>query len=181
MMRAAIYTRFSTDKQRDASSEDQARNCRRRIEAEGWQLVQHYEDEAVTGSRADRPAYEQMLKDALAREFDVLLVDELSRFARDQVEQERAIRKLEFGALRIIAVSDGYDSNSKALKVIRAMHGIKNELFLDTLRENVHRGLTGQAINRPKRRPAIHSAHPVASRLRHRRTRCVSGEEARRD
>jgi hypothetical protein len=32
-MRAVICTRFSTAQQREASSEDQARNCRRKIEA----------------------------------------------------------------------------------------------------------------------------------------------------
>jgi site-specific DNA recombinase len=34
-MRAAIYARYSSDMQRTASIEDQARNCRKRAEAEG--------------------------------------------------------------------------------------------------------------------------------------------------
>ena len=37
-MRAAIYARYSSDNQREESIEDQARLCRRRIEAEGWTL-----------------------------------------------------------------------------------------------------------------------------------------------
>ena len=35
-MRAAVYARYSSDLQRDASIEDQVRICRARIEAEGW-------------------------------------------------------------------------------------------------------------------------------------------------
>src|SRR5579859_5889445 len=88
-----------------------------------------------------------MLAAADRREFDVLMVDDLSRLARDQVESERVIRRLEFRGLRLIAVSDGYDSQTKAAtrKIQRTVKGLVNEMRLDELREQVHRGLTGQA------------------------------------
>ena len=146
MTRAAIYTRFSSDKQREASSEDQARNCRRRIETEGWTLAEHFRDEAISGSVTNRPGYQAMLKAAAAGEFDVLIVDDLSRLSRDQVESERAIRRLEFKGMRIIGVSDGYDSTSKSRKVQRGVRGLMNELYLDDLKDKTHRGLTGQAL-----------------------------------
>jgi site-specific DNA recombinase len=47
--------------------------------------------------------------------------------------------------LRIVSTSDGYDSNSKARKIHRGVKGLMNEIFLDDLRDKVHRGLTGQA------------------------------------
>src|SRR6516165_433022 len=75
-MKAVVYTRFSSDRQREASSEDQARNCRRRAESEGWRIGEHYRDEGISGSTADRPGYKAMLRAAQAREFDVLLVDD---------------------------------------------------------------------------------------------------------
>ena len=103
---------------------------------------------AMTGSRADRPAYQQMLRAAQAREFDVLIIDDLARFGRDQVESERAIRRLEFSGLRIIAVADGYDSASKARKVHRGVKGLMNELYLDDLKDKTHRGLMGQALKK---------------------------------
>src|SRR5207302_553557 len=81
-----VYARFSSDRQREASSEDQARNCRRRIEAEGWQLMQHFKDEGITGSTSERPAYKAMLRAAASGEFGVLLVDDLSRLSSDQIE-----------------------------------------------------------------------------------------------
>ena len=144
-MRAAIYARYSTDMQRAASIEDQARNCRKRADAEGWEIVATFADEAITGSDASRPQYQSMLDAGNRREFDILLVDDLSRFARDSVEQERSIRRLEFQGLRIIAVSDGYDSTSKARKMHRGFKGLMNEIFLDDLRDKTHRGLEGQA------------------------------------
>jgi site-specific DNA recombinase len=147
-MIAVIYTRFSTPQQREASTEDQARNCRRRIDAEGWILFQHFKDQAISGSVADRPGYQQLLRAAESRAFDVLVVDDLSRLSRDQVESERTIRRLEFRGIRIVGVSDGYDSQSKSRKVQRGVRGLMNELYLDDLRDKTHRGLAGQAIKK---------------------------------
>ena len=144
-MKAALYARFSSDLQRATSIEDQFRNCRKRAELEGWAIVATYADAAMSGTDANRPQYRAMLEAAARREFDVLIVDDLSRLTRDAVECERAIRRLEFIGLRIIATSDGYDSTSKARKVHRGFKGLMNEIFLDDLRERVHRGLTGQA------------------------------------
>ena len=38
-MRVAIYARFSSDKQTAASITDQVRLCKKRIESEGWTVV----------------------------------------------------------------------------------------------------------------------------------------------
>ena len=38
-MRAAIYARYSTENQREASIEDQVRLCTARSAAEGWTVV----------------------------------------------------------------------------------------------------------------------------------------------
>ena len=147
-MRAAIYARYSSDMQRSASIEDQSRNCRKRAQAEGWTISATFADAAISGSDANRPQYQAMLAAAERGDFEVLLLDDLSRLARDSVEQERIIRRLEFRNLRIIATSDGYDSESKARKMHRGFKGLMNEIFLDDLREKTHRGIAGQHIKR---------------------------------
>src|SRR5258708_34546833 len=105
-MKAALYARFSTDLQRATSIEDQFRNCRKRAEVEGWTVVATFADAAMTGSDANRPQYRAMLEAAARHEFDVLMVDDLSRLTRDAVECERAIRRLDFSGMRIDATSD---------------------------------------------------------------------------
>ena len=144
-MKAAIYCRYSTDKQRNASIEDQARNCRRAIEREGLNCAKTYQDQAVSGSRADRVGYQSMLADAKAGMFQVLIVDDISRLSRDQVEAETTFRRLEYWGVRVIGVSDGYDSAAKSRKVHRAVKNLMNEVYLDDLAEKTHRGLEGQA------------------------------------
>jgi len=111
-MRAVIYTRVSTQGQRETSHDDQARNCEQRAAREGWAVGQRYTDHGISGSKRDRPAYQRMLADAAAGKFEALLVDDLSRFSRDSVEQETEIRRLERRKVRVVGVSDGYDSTS---------------------------------------------------------------------
>ena len=145
-LRVVSYARYSSDSQRASSIEDQQRNCSRRAEAEGWTITTAFTDEALSGSITDRPGYQRMLKAAAAREFDVLLIDDLSRLSRDLMEAERAIRRLEFGGIRILSASGDYDSASGARKITRGMKNLMNEVFLDDLKARVHRGQTGQAL-----------------------------------
>jgi site-specific DNA recombinase len=142
----ATYARFSSAAQKESSLEDQERNCLRRADSEGWRTVAQFRDSALTGSDNLRPEYLKCLAAAARKEFEVLLIDDLSRLTRDSVEQERTIRRLEFSGIRLIAISDGYDSTSKSRKIHRQMKGMMNEQFLEDLSERVHRGSTGQAL-----------------------------------
>ena len=146
-MRAVIYARFSTELQSVASIEDQARLCRERATALGLTVVAVHSDCAISGATPvnRRPGASGCVADALAGRFDVLLIESLDRLSRDLVEQETVIRRLEHRGIRIIGVSDGYDSNSGAgRKLLRGVRGLISETYLDDLRAKTHRGLTGQ-------------------------------------
>ena len=45
-MRAAVYSRYSTDLQNDKSCEDQTKECVTRAERDGYEVVKNYEDAA---------------------------------------------------------------------------------------------------------------------------------------
>ena len=62
-MRVAIYARYSSDLQRDASIEDQIRLCRARIERDGLNYLTAYTDHAVSGASRLRPGYQKLLAD----------------------------------------------------------------------------------------------------------------------
>jgi site-specific DNA recombinase len=78
-MRAAIYARYSSDLQREASIEDQVRICRQHIDREGWTLVTTYSDAATSGASRLRPGYQKLLEDARAGAFDVVVAEALDR------------------------------------------------------------------------------------------------------
>jgi len=81
-MRAAIYARYSTELQRDASIEDQVRNCKDRIEKEGWTLAATYTDHAISGSVRLRPVYQKLLEDAREGHLDAIVAEALDRLSR---------------------------------------------------------------------------------------------------
>lgn len=145
-MKATIYARYSSDKQSETSLDDQLRVCRARADREGATVEFERCDAAISGSTAvgTRPAGNAMLADALAGRFDLLLVEGLDRLARDQVEQEQIVRRLEHRGIRIIGVSDGYDSRHSGRKIMRGVRGLINDLYLDDLRSKTHRGQAGQ-------------------------------------
>jgi hypothetical protein len=49
MTRVALYARYSTDNQREASIEDQFRICREEAKREKWKIVGAYRDAGISG------------------------------------------------------------------------------------------------------------------------------------
>lgn len=145
-MRVAFYARFSSDNQKDSSIDDQFRNCQTRAIQEGWTVSHRYHDKAISGSTAERPGYQAMLKDAQAKCFDIVLVDDFSRLSRDQVETEQVRRRLVHWGIRLIGISDGIDTNHKGHKLHAGMKALMNDVFLDDLRDKTRRGMVGQAL-----------------------------------
>jgi DNA invertase Pin-like site-specific DNA recombinase len=145
---AVIYSRYSTDLQSPRAIEDQIALCRRYAERHGWMVVGTYSDAALSGfATENRPDYQRLLGDALegARRFDVILVEDLSRLTRDTSELLRLHRRLVLRGIEIVGVADGIATSAKGAKVHLTVKGLVNELYLDDLREKVHRGLAGCA------------------------------------
>jgi DNA invertase Pin-like site-specific DNA recombinase len=147
-MIAAIYARYSSEGQREASIDDQYRNCTQYAEHQGWTIVDRYHDHALSGmmDERQRPGFRKLLDDARARRFEVLLVDDLARLSRDSAKTEELRRQFVFWRIRLIGVSDGIDTANKGHKLLSGMKGIMNDVFLDDLAERTHRGLVGQAL-----------------------------------
>ena len=77
MPRVALYARYSSDTQRDASIEDQLRLCRLYAEKQGWTIVETYSDRAVSGASLIRPGVQALLSDATRDRFDLVLAEAL--------------------------------------------------------------------------------------------------------
>ena len=144
-MHVAAYLRYSSDSQRDASLDDQLRNIRAYCTRHGWQDPVVYSDAAISGARVDRDSYRRLLADA--HRYDVLLVDDLSRFGRDKDEIGKTVKRLVFAGVRLIGVSDGVDTARKNHKADVGLRGLMSELYLDDLADKTHRGLTGRALS----------------------------------
>ena len=73
-MRAALYARYSTAGQREASIEDQLRESREFALKQGFKVVADFHDAAMSGNESNRPGYQRMLTAARDKKFDVVVL-----------------------------------------------------------------------------------------------------------
>ncbi len=86
-MRYAAYIRISSEDQVGNFSMDaQERGIQTWVTGQGGLLVNIYKDEAKSARTADRPAFQQMRKDARQGKFDALVVHKFDRFARNRTD-----------------------------------------------------------------------------------------------
>ncbi|GBQ09101.1 recombinase family protein [Acetobacter cerevisiae] len=138
-MRVALYARYSSDNQRDASIEDQFRICRAHAEKNGWQIVASYSDRAISGTTLLRPGIQDLMTQARAGQFEIVLTEGLDRLSRDQEDVAGFYKRMKFADVQIETLSEGR---------ITALHigltGTMNAEFIDKLSKNTHRGLYGR-------------------------------------
>ena len=72
-MKAVIYARYSSDNQREESIEGQLRECTEYAERNGITILRSYIDRALSARTADRPEFQNMIKDSEQKLFDVVL------------------------------------------------------------------------------------------------------------
>jgi hypothetical protein len=84
VVKVAIYARYSSDNQRDASIADQLRICRLHAEKQGWQVVEEYTDHAISGASLLRPGIQALISDATRGRFRYVLAEAMDRLSRDQ-------------------------------------------------------------------------------------------------
>ncbi len=139
MLRAALYSRFSSDLQRDRSIEDQVALCRGYAERNGLTIVATYEDRARSGSSLiNRDGVMRLLDAAKERRFDVVVVEALDRISRDQEDLAGVFKRLTFARVEIRAVHDGVADPMQI-----GIRGLVGALYLQDLAHKVRRGMAG--------------------------------------
>src|SRR5262245_51823460 len=138
-MRAVIYARYSSENQREASIEDQVRDCKALIERQGWILAATYSDHAISGSVRMRPGYQKLLEGARAGQFQVVIAEALDRLSRDQEDIAALYKHLAFAGVQLITLAEGEISELHV-----GLKGTMNALFLKDLALKVRRGLEGR-------------------------------------
>jgi len=138
-MLVAIYARYSSELQRDASIEDQVRVCRARIEVEDWHLSATYTDHAISGASRLRPGYQKLLEDARAHAFDIVIAEALDRLSRDQEDVAALYKQLTFARVKLVTLAEG---EINELHV--GLKGTMNALYIKDLALKTRRGLEGR-------------------------------------
>ena len=149
-LRCAAYARYSSDLQSPTSIEDQLRKCREYAISRGFQFLDEhvYIDQALSGVGADRPGLRNLMAAAVSqpKPFDVILVDDSSRLSRNTKDALTIFERLDFCGVRLIAVSQGIDSQDEQAHVLVTVHGMVDSLYVRELAKKTHRGLEGLVL-----------------------------------
>ena len=142
MTRVAIYARYSSDNQRDASIEDQVEVCRRYAELKGWTVTKKYEDRAISGASAARPGFQAMLADAETNSFEIILAESLDRLGRRVADVSALHDDLAFRRITLHTVATG-EINA----LLAGILGSVGQQYLIDLKEKTWRGLLGRVMS----------------------------------
>jgi site-specific DNA recombinase len=139
MSAAAIYARYSSDLQREASIEDQNRICREHAAREGWSVYKYYSDHGISGASLIRPGIQKLLQDALEGRFGIVITESLDRLSRDQEDIAHIFKRISFAGGRIVTLSEG-EINELHI----GLKGTMGALYLKDLADKTRRGLRGR-------------------------------------
>ena len=137
--RVAIYARYSSDNQREASIDDQIRLCRALATREGWEVVEIFQDAAMSGSTAFRPGYQALLAAAKRGQFEVVMAEALDRLSRDQSDTASLHKNLQFAGISLYTCAEG-----EVNELHVGLKGTLNALYIKDLAQKTHRGQRGR-------------------------------------
>ena len=150
-VRCAVYTRYSSIKQRESSTTDQIRNCRVGAERKSWVVLDDYirSDEELTGrTLAGREGIADLIRLAMQRPkpFDCILIDDTSRLGRYLPDVLRECDRLIYHGVFIYFVSDGLDTRDENSRLVHMVKGYGDERFVRDHGKKVHRGQEGRVL-----------------------------------
>jgi DNA invertase Pin-like site-specific DNA recombinase len=148
VLRCVIYARYSSETQRKTSIEDQIRLCRAAAERNGWTVLDNYirSDSELTGrTLVGREGLRELIRLAKTKPlpFDVILIDDTSRFGRYLPDVLREGDILKHYGVTLYFVSDHLDSRDEHFRFAYIIKGIGDEEYVRGLSKKVHRGQEG--------------------------------------
>ena len=149
-LRAAVYARVSTH---DQEVENQLDELRRFVEARGWE-AREYVDEGVSGAVEQRPALDELVRDAKRRRFDVLVCWRLDRLGRSLKHLITLLDDLQALGVAFVSLAEGIDATTPAGKLQMHILDAISEFERARIAERVRAGLArvrreGRRLGRP--------------------------------
>ena len=144
-MKAVIYARYSSDSQREESIEGQLRECTEYAERNGITVLRSYIDRALSARTADRPEFQNMIKDSEQKLFDVVLIWKLDRFSRDRYDSAHYKRILKKNGVKVVSVKENISDGPEGIILESMLEGYA-EYYSAELSEKIQRGQKENAL-----------------------------------
>ena len=143
--RVACYARYSTSMQREESISAQMRAMKQYCDDNGWIIVKRYVDQAYSATTDKRPQFQQMIADASNKEFDIVLVHKLDRFARNRYDSSLYKQKLRKNGVRLCSVLEHIDNSPESILLEGMLESI-NEFYSANLARESMKGMKENAL-----------------------------------
>lgn len=144
-VRVACYARYSTSMQREESIMAQQRAMRAYCADHGWIIVKNYVDEAYSATTDKRPQFQQMISDSANKEFDIVLVHKLDRFARNRYDSCMYKHKLRKNGVRLCSVLEHIDNTPESILLEGLLESI-NEFYSANVARECSKGMRENAL-----------------------------------
>jgi len=151
--RIALYARVSTLNNQDP--EMQLAELREYAARRGWQIVEEFADQGVSGCKESRPALNRLMSDAYRRRFDAVLVWKIDRFGRSLKHLVNTLAELAALGVAFVSLRDNLDLSTPSGRLMFQIIGAMAEFERSLIRERVRAGLRnarnkGKRLGRPR-------------------------------
>lgn len=152
-LRAALYTRVSTDEQSSSLQLDETTAF---CEHRGWPIVARFDDDGVSSTSKRRPGLDAMLAAARRRHFDVLVVWKFDRVYRGITSSVIMLNELRELGVHFVSATQPIDTSTTMGRGFYSVMAWFAEMELDMIRERTKAGMAaarrrGARIGRPPR------------------------------
>ena len=153
MKKVCLYVRVSTQTQ---TTENQIQALREVAERSGYEIVKIYSDDGISGSkgREDRPALNQMMKDAINRQFDMVMCWSIDRLGRSITNLIEIMNELNELKIDMFFSQQSIDTQTSSGRMIFGIFSSLASFEREMIRERVMAGLdrarkNGVKLGRP--------------------------------
>lgn len=144
--KVALYLRYSSENQRDESIDAQQRASEDYCQKHGYIITKIYIDKAKSATTDKRPEFQKMIQDSEHKDFEIVLVHKLDRFARDKYDSALYKKKLKNNGVKVISITENLDDSPESIILESVIEGMA-EYYSKNLAREVMKGLTENAYN----------------------------------
>lgn len=138
-MNAVIYARYSSHSQTEQSVEGQLRDGYQWAAQQGVSVIGEYVDRALTGTKDQRPDFQRMIADAAKKQFEIVIVWKLDRFARNRYDSAIYKAKLKKYGVRVVSVKENITDTPEGI-ILEGLLESMAEYYSANLSQNIRRG-----------------------------------------
>ena len=142
--KAVLYARYSSHNQKDASIEQQLRECRAYAKKNDMQVIAEYADRAVSGKTDQRPEFLRMVNDARRGFFQYVITWKVDRFARNRYDAAEYRMKLKKYGVTIKYAKEDIPEGPEGILLESILEG-SAEYYSMSLAQNIRRGMEDNA------------------------------------